>query len=90
MVILTGKPALVSASSGRDPQGIISYVKGLYESKKLDKVIDPMMMKDITSAQKLKLEESIALALSCCKERDEDWPKMIQVAKELKRIQRSF
>lgn len=70
MVILTGKAALVSASSGGDPQGVISYVKGLYESKKLDKLIDPMMMKDITSTQKLKLEECIALALSCCSRKE--------------------
>ncbi|KAF8102634.1 LOW QUALITY PROTEIN: hypothetical protein N665_0198s0327 [Sinapis alba] len=89
MVFLTEKPALVSTSSGGgDPQGIISYVKGLYEKRKLDEVIDPMLMKDITSAQKLKLESFIALALSCCE--DEDRPKMMQVAKELKRFHTSF
>ncbi|KAG2299553.1 hypothetical protein Bca52824_036025 [Brassica carinata] len=90
MIFLTGKQALVSTSSGGDPQGIICYVKGLYEKRNLDEVIDPMLMKDITSAQKLELESCISLALSCCEERDEDRHKMMQVAKELKRIQTSF
>ncbi|CAN7032324.1 unnamed protein product [Brassica oleracea var. botrytis] len=105
MVFLTGKPALVSTSSvcgtchthtvlgsapGGDPQGIISYVKALYEKRKLDEVIDPMIMKDITSAKKLTLESCIALALSCCEESDEDRPRMMQEAKELKRIHTSF
>ncbi|KAF3566298.1 hypothetical protein DY000_02017541 [Brassica cretica] len=53
MVFLTGKPALVSTSSGGDPQGIISYVKALYEKRKLDEVIDPMIMKDITKCSKI-------------------------------------
>ncbi|KAL1213445.1 Non-functional pseudokinase ZRK2 [Cardamine amara subsp. amara] len=90
MVIVTGRPAIVSTRSDRDPQSIISYVKGLYENRKLDEVIDPMTMNDITSAGKLQVEAFIALALSCCEERDEDRPKMIQVAKELKQIQTSF
>ncbi|VVB06071.1 unnamed protein product [Arabis nemorensis] len=89
LVFLTGKPAVVTGSDG-DPQGVLSYVKGLCENGKLDEVIDPMMIKDITSDQRLQVEACVVLALSCCEERDEDRPKMIQVAKELKRIESSL
>ncbi|CAL9246001.1 unnamed protein product, partial [Arabidopsis halleri] len=85
MVILTGRPALIGSDG--DSQHILSYVKGLYENGKLDEVIDPMMAKDITSGQILQVEACMVLALKCCEERDEDRPKMIQVAKELKRIE---
>lgn len=65
-------------------------MKGLYEVEKLSEVlIDPMMMKDITSAQRLEVEASVLLALRCCEERYEDRPKLIQVAKELKRVETS-
>ncbi|KAL0799539.1 hypothetical protein Bca101_054714 [Brassica carinata] len=88
MVILTGRPAFLSTRSGGNPQCILSYVKGLYENGKVDELIDPLMMEDMTNGQVLQLEASITLALRCCKERDEDRLKMIQVAKELKRIER--
>lgn len=88
MVILTGRPALLSTRSDGNPQCILSYVKGLYENGKLDELIDPLMMEDMTNGQVLQLEASITLALRCCEERDEDRLKMIQVAKELKGIER--
>ncbi|XP_010427653.1 PREDICTED: non-functional pseudokinase ZED1-like [Camelina sativa] len=89
LVIFTGKPAVITISDG-DLQGILSYVRGLYENGKLDEVIDPMLMKDITSGQRLQVEACVVLALRCCERRDEDRPKMIQVAKELKRIETSL
>ncbi|KAL1194555.1 Serine/threonine-protein kinase ZRK1 [Cardamine amara subsp. amara] len=89
LVILTGRSAVITSSDG-DPQGILNYVRGLYENEKLDEVIDPMMIKDITSGQRLQVEACVVLALRCCEERDEDRPKMIQVAKELKRIEASL
>ncbi|ESQ44302.1 hypothetical protein EUTSA_v10006071mg [Eutrema salsugineum] len=89
LVFLTGKPAVFTGSDG-DPQGLLSYVRGLCEDGKLDEVIDPMMAKDITSGQRLQSEACVVLALRCCEERDEDRPKMIQVAKQLRRIHTSF
>ncbi|XP_010516394.1 PREDICTED: non-functional pseudokinase ZED1-like [Camelina sativa] len=89
LVILTGKPAVFTDSDG-DPQGVLGYVRGLCEDGKLDEVIDPMLMKDITSGQRLQVEACVVLALRCCEKRDEDRPKMIQVAKELKRIETSL
>ncbi|XP_010504706.1 PREDICTED: non-functional pseudokinase ZED1-like isoform X2 [Camelina sativa] len=89
LVIFTGKPAVITISNG-DLQGILSYVRGLYENGKLDEVIDPLLMKDITSGQRLQVEACVVLALRCCEKRDEDRPKMIQVAKELKRIETSL
>lgn len=84
MVILTGRPAFIDSDGDR--QHLLSYVKGLYENGKVDEVIDPMMVKDTTSGQRVQVEMCIALALSCCAEEDEDRPKMIHVAKEIKRI----
>ncbi|ESQ44306.1 hypothetical protein EUTSA_v10006070mg [Eutrema salsugineum] len=78
MVLLTGRPVYFTVSDGYRV-GILGYVKGLYENEKLNEVIDPMMMNDdITSAQILQVEACVVLALRCCKERDEDRPKMIQ------------
>ena len=89
MVLLSGRSVYFNVSDG-DPIDILQYVKGLYEVGKLSEVIDPVMMKDITSAQRLEVEACVLLALRCCRERDEDRPKMIQVAKELKRAETSF
>ena len=45
--------------SGGYPVGILEYVKGLYEVGKLSEVTDPMMMKDISSAQRSEVEASV-------------------------------
>ncbi|CAN7057854.1 unnamed protein product [Brassica rapa subsp. trilocularis] len=71
-------------------EGVIGYVKDLYEKDKLDEVIDTKMVKDMTSGQRFQVEACVALALRCCEKIDEYRPKMIEVAKELKRIQTSF
>ncbi|KAG2321392.1 hypothetical protein Bca52824_014605 [Brassica carinata] len=89
MVLLTGRSVYFTGSDG-DPQYIIRYVKSLYENGKHDEVMDPMMMNGITSVQRLQVESCVFLALRCCEERDHDRPKMIQVAKELKRVETSF
>ncbi|EOA24592.1 hypothetical protein CARUB_v10017858mg [Capsella rubella] len=86
MVVMTGRSVYFTGSDGY-PLGILGYVKGLYENGNLSEVICPMMMKDITNAQRLQVEASVLLALRCCEERDDDRPKMIHVAKELKRIE---
>ncbi|XP_010427654.1 PREDICTED: non-functional pseudokinase ZED1-like [Camelina sativa] len=88
LVFLTGRPPYDHAKSDGVIKHIAGCVKDLYEDGKLDEVIDPMMAKDITNGQRLQVEACVMLALRCCKERDEDRPKMIQVAKELKRIER--
>ncbi|CAE6076585.1 unnamed protein product [Arabidopsis arenosa] len=82
------RPPYEYGRSDGDIKHIAVCVKGLYENRKLDEVIDPMMAKDITNGQRLQVEACVVLALRCCEERDEDRPKMIQVAKELKRIER--
>ncbi|KFK34992.1 hypothetical protein AALP_AA5G220100 [Arabis alpina] len=48
-------------------------------------------VKDLYENDKLdEVEACVVLALRCCQKRDEDRPKMVQVAKELKRIETSF
>ncbi|XP_020881359.1 non-functional pseudokinase ZED1 isoform X2 [Arabidopsis lyrata subsp. lyrata] len=90
MVILTGKPALASTSSDGDYKHIAGYVKGFHENGQLDGIIDSKVMKDITSAQKVLVEACVVLGLRCCELRDENRPKMIQIAKELKQIEALF
>ncbi|KAG7566071.1 Protein kinase domain [Arabidopsis suecica] len=86
MVVMTGRSVYFTGPDGYRV-GILAYVKGLSENGKLSEVICPMMMQDMTSAQRLHVEACVLLALRCCEERVEDRPKMIQVAKELKRIE---
>uniref|UniRef100_A0A1J3INT3 Putative receptor-like protein kinase n=1 Tax=Noccaea caerulescens TaxID=107243 RepID=A0A1J3INT3_NOCCA len=89
LVVLIGRPALVSTGSDGDYEGVIGYVKDLVKNGRLSEVIDPVM---VTSGQRLQVEACVVLALRCCdcEERDEDRPKMIQVAKQLKLIETSF
>ncbi|CAH8332167.1 unnamed protein product [Eruca vesicaria subsp. sativa] len=89
LVVLTGRRALASVGSDGDYVGILGYVKKLNDNGRLHE-LEPMMAKDISCGQRLQLEACALLALRCCKERDEDRPKMIQVAKELKQIQASL
>lgn len=87
MVLLTARPALLITGSDGEYKGVVGYVKGLYENGKLDEVIDPSMFTNNTNGQRLQVEACVVLAMRCCEKRDEDRPKMIQVAKELKRIE---
>ncbi|CAN7095313.1 unnamed protein product, partial [Brassica rapa subsp. narinosa] len=84
MVLLTARPALLITGSDGEYKGVVGYVKGLYENGKLDEVIDPSMFTNNTNGQRLQVEACVVLAMRCCEKRDEDRPKMIQVAKELK------
>ncbi|CAL9246002.1 unnamed protein product [Arabidopsis halleri] len=86
MVVMTGRSVYFTGPDGYRV-GILAYVKGLSENGKLSEVICPMMMQDMKSAKRLQVEACVLLALRCCEERVEDRPKMIQVAKELKRIE---
>ncbi|KAL1194560.1 Serine/threonine-protein kinase ZRK3 [Cardamine amara subsp. amara] len=89
MVVMTCRSVYFTGSDGY-PVGILSYVRALCENGKFDELIYPVMVKDITSGQRLQMEACVLLALSCCEERVEDRLKMIQVAKELKRIEASL
>ncbi|CAN8267981.1 unnamed protein product [Cochlearia groenlandica] len=82
MVILTGKPGVI-----RYNEYIDSWVDDLYKAGSLNELIEPMIMINITSCQRLQVDACIALALRCCEKYNVDRPKMITVAKELKRIQ---
>lgn len=87
MVLLTARPALLLTGSDGEYKGVVGYVKGLYENGKLDEVIDPLMFTNNANGQRLQVEACVVLSLRCCENTDEDRPKMIQVAKELKRIE---
>ncbi|KAF3559600.1 hypothetical protein F2Q69_00015596 [Brassica cretica] len=90
LVLLSGRPVFFTDCSNGKREGVIGYVKDLYQKDKLDEVIDTTMEKDMTSGQGFQVEACVALALRCCEKIDEYRPKMSEVAKELKRIQTSF
>ncbi|KAF8116866.1 hypothetical protein N665_0014s0127 [Sinapis alba] len=82
LVLLLGKPAVFPGSNGFHCN-ILDYVKALQERGK------PVEFgggsNDMVPGQ---MEMFLDLALRCCKERSEDRPKMILVAKEIKLIEK--
>ncbi|CAN8254434.1 unnamed protein product [Cochlearia groenlandica] len=92
LILLTGKSEYTSEVAVYLPV-LPVYVGRLLDQGLLTELIDPSMIESSISGDipehKLQLEECVKLAMSCCEERDEDRPKMIHVAKELKRIQTS-
>ncbi|KAL0725824.1 hypothetical protein Bca4012_040423 [Brassica carinata] len=82
LVLLSGRPVFFTDSSNGKRGGVTGHVK--------DKLIDTKMAKDMTSGQRFQVEACVALALRCFEKIDEYRPKMIEVVKELKRIQTSF
>ena len=54
-ILLTGRSVYFTGSEAY-PVGILEYVKGLYENKKLKEVICSMMMRYSTSAQIFQVE----------------------------------
>ncbi|KFK34995.1 hypothetical protein AALP_AA5G220500 [Arabis alpina] len=83
LILLMGRPA-VSRPKGVDDT-ILDYVKGLKERGQPIEFGDDR--KDMRPGQ---MKMFLGLALRCCAERNEDRPKMILVAKELKLIERSL
>ncbi|CAE6076583.1 unnamed protein product [Arabidopsis arenosa] len=63
--VLNHRGALASTSSDGDYKHIAGYVKGFHENGQLDGIIDPKVMEDITSAQKVLVEACVVLALRC-------------------------
>ncbi|ESQ44305.1 hypothetical protein EUTSA_v10006481mg [Eutrema salsugineum] len=84
LVLLTGRPAVFAASSGVHCN-ILDYVKDLRErGETVEFAGDPNHMR--LGQMNMLLD----LALRCCEKRDENRPKMILVAKEIKLIERSL
>ncbi|KFK34991.1 hypothetical protein AALP_AA5G220000 [Arabis alpina] len=84
LVLLMGRPAAVYGSNGVCIK-ILDYVKDLLERGK------PIEFGgDTNDMRPGQMKMFLELALRCCAERNEDRPKMILVAKEIKLIEKSF
>jgi serine/threonine protein kinase len=85
LVLLTGRITL------QERIFLIDYVKDLVEQDQVNEVVDPRIRGNRGEAIDQQLvEASIELALRCTNGSGEDRPLMIEVAKELQRIERSI
>ncbi|CAH2063780.1 unnamed protein product [Thlaspi arvense] len=84
LVLLIGRPAVFAGSSGVHCN-ILDYVKDLQERGETVEFVDG------SNGMRLgQMRMFLELALRCCEKKDEDRPKMILVAKEIKLIERSL
>ena len=85
LLLLTGRRALQEEIYLKD------YVKDLVEQDRVNEAVGPMIRGNGGEAiDQQQLEASIELALRCINNSGEDRPLMIEVAKELQRIERSI
>lgn len=69
------------------------YVINMVERERLNEIVDPKILEaeggEISEEKELQLKAFLNLALTCTKVEREERPLMIDVAKELAKIQRS-
>ncbi|GMN19987.1 hypothetical protein TIFTF001_042959 [Ficus carica] len=69
---------------------LLKYITAWIEKEQLMEIVDPKILEgDIGEEQQLQLEAFLELALKCTQRKREDRPLMIDVAKELVRIEKS-
>ncbi|CAF2046992.1 unnamed protein product [Brassica rapa] len=68
----------------------IYYVRGLQEKGEFTETIYRVGVRDIVEAERFQVDKIVELAFRCCERSVEKRPKMIDVAKEFKQIQRSL
>uniref|UniRef100_A0A1J3CK52 Uncharacterized protein n=1 Tax=Noccaea caerulescens TaxID=107243 RepID=A0A1J3CK52_NOCCA len=71
---------------------IRNYVRGLQEKGEFTETIYRVGVRDIVEAERSQVDKFVELTslFRCCEKSVENRPKMIDVAKELKRIERSL
>ncbi|CAL9245999.1 unnamed protein product [Arabidopsis halleri] len=69
---------------------IRTYVRGLQEKGEFIETIFKVGVRDIVEAKRCQVDKFVDLTFRCCEKSVEKRPKMIDVAKELKRIERSL
>ncbi|XP_019101931.1 PREDICTED: non-functional pseudokinase ZED1-like [Camelina sativa] len=82
LVLLLGRPAILVGTSGVHCN-ILGYVKDLQERGESVE----FGINDLNDVRCSQMKMFLELALRCCEERNEDRPKMILVAKEIKLIE---
>lgn len=86
MVLLIGKPGMGPQSDVRFIN-IRRYVRVFQET---GETIYQVRVREISVSERLKMDVFVELAFRCCERSIENRPKMIEVAKELKTIERSI
>ncbi|KAJ4890097.1 Protein kinase superfamily protein [Raphanus sativus] len=89
MVLLIGRHGMAPRSDVRFID-IRSYVRGLQEKGEFIETIYRVGVRDIVEAERFQVDKFVELTFRCCERSVEKRPKMIDVAKELKRIHRSL
>ncbi|GMN68262.1 hypothetical protein TIFTF001_037317 [Ficus carica] len=90
LVFLTGQSALDYNRREQD-QHICNYITELIEKDGRNEIVDPKILEgDIGEEQQLQLQAFLDLALKCIQVKSEDRPLMIDVARELVRIEKSI
>ncbi|PON67572.1 Tyrosine-protein kinase [Parasponia andersonii] len=81
-----------SSSIHDDEQSFPNYVRNLFERERFMELVDPKILEEeggINEEKEVQLQAFLKLAWICLKENGEDRPLMIDVAKELVKIERS-
>ncbi|XP_020881906.1 non-functional pseudokinase ZED1-like [Arabidopsis lyrata subsp. lyrata] len=89
MVLLIARHSMAPRSDMRFID-IRTYVRGLQEKGEFIETIFKVGVRDIVEAKRCQVDKFVDLTFRCCEKSVEKRPKMIDVAKELKRIERSL
>ncbi|KAL1213453.1 Serine/threonine-protein kinase ZRK1 [Cardamine amara subsp. amara] len=89
MVLLIGRHGMAPRSDVRFID-IRNYVRGLEEKGEFVETIFKVGVRDIVEAERSQVDKFVERMFRCCEKSVEKRPKMINVAKELKRIERSL
>ncbi|KAL6213660.1 hypothetical protein ACLB2K_013106 [Fragaria x ananassa] len=90
LVFLTGQEALIRYEEGGEYESIIPYVKSHACDGQIEKIVDPKVLKEAKGDRYTQqhLHDFLALGLLCTDDSSEARPDMIDVAKELIRLEK--
>ncbi|PON67576.1 Tyrosine-protein kinase [Parasponia andersonii] len=91
LALLTGQEAF-DANRPEEREDIRSYVEDLVQKKRFNEIVDPKILEEegeIYEEKELQLKAFLKLALGCNKEDKEERPLMIDIAKQLFKIEKS-
>ncbi|KAK9682950.1 hypothetical protein RND81_10G108600 [Saponaria officinalis] len=88
LVLITGKPALLTSELDRDMVNLVDFVRNCYAANCVIDIIDPAINTDDVFAEEhfgLQLKALVQLALRCSAEDKERRPTMVDVATHLEK-----
>lgn len=89
LILLTGQ-MVFDMGRGEDVAHLVTYVKKYFDEDCFKEIVDPIILGEGAGSEKdQQLQAFLALALRCTQEQGENRPDMIDVARELRKIERS-